>query len=147
MTSPLQGLLLCLLLLSTFTALAENSTKANGYTVHHNAIPTAMLTPEIASQYRIVRSKYRGLLNVAIIRDQTGTTGQPVSARVRAVVANLAGVMQEIRLRQINEGDAIYYIGECPIVNGETLRFSIEVTPNGTRQLIKAQLSQDFYID
>lgn len=135
------------LLFATTLAAAENSTRANGYTIHHNAIPTALLTPDVASNYRIVRSKYRGLLNVSVIRDVPDTTGQPVTANVTAYALNLIGRHHTIELREIREAEAIYYIGDFPIVDGETLKFMIEVTPEGTSRPIKATLSQDFYID
>ena len=147
MTNPLRWAISLLLWGLATLAMAENSTRADGFTVHHNAIPVAMLSPEIASHYRIVRSKYRGLLNVAVIRDQAGTTGTPVTARVTATAANLAGVVRPISLREIREGEAIYYIGDFPIVNGEMLNFSLEVLPAGAQRPIRATLSQEFYID
>ncbi|AKH20605.1 DUF4426 domain-containing protein [Sedimenticola thiotaurini] len=136
-----------ILLFISSLASAENSTQADGYTIHHNAIPTALLAPEVASNYRIVRSKYRGLLNVSVIRDIPGTTGQPVTAKVTAYALNLIGRRHNIELREIREGDAIYYIGDFPIVDGETLKFTLEVTPEGATRSITASLSQDFYID
>ena len=129
------------------TAAAENSTRADGYTIHHNALPTATLTPEIAKSYNIVRSRYRGLLNVSVIKDQPGTTGTPVSARIEASAVNLAGQLRNLNLREIREGDAIYYLGEFPVSDGEVLRFSLLVTPAGESRPIQAKLSQQFFID
>ncbi|WP_428608102.1 DUF4426 domain-containing protein [Sedimenticola sp.] len=137
---------LLLLCISTW-AIAENSTRTNGYTIHHNAIPTALLSPDVASSYRIVRSKYRGLLNISVIKDVPNTTGQPVTAKVSAYALNLIGRRHVIDLQEIHEGDAIYYIGDFPIVDGETLTFFLEVTPAGSTNPISATLSQDFYID
>ncbi|MCW8903998.1 DUF4426 domain-containing protein [Sedimenticola sp.] len=136
-----------LLLLTATLVAAENSTRANGYTIHHNAIPTALLSPEVASNYRIVRSKYRGLLNISVIRDVPGTTGQPVTAKVSAYALNLIGRRHVIELREIREADAIYYIGDFPIVDRETLNFMLEVTPEDSPRPINATLTQDFYID
>ncbi len=136
-----------LLLLISSLAGAENSTQADGYTIHHNAIPSAMLTPEVAADYRIVRSKYRGLLNISVIKNIPGTTGQAVTARVSAYALNLIGRRHNIDLREIREGEAIYYIGDFPIVDGETLKFMLEITPEGATKPIEAALSQEFYID
>lgn len=140
---PVMALLLALPLLAG----AENSTKQAGYTVHHNALPTAMLTPEVAGNYRIVRSKYRGLLNVSVIRDEAGTTGTPVTADVNATATSLIGKIHEIPMREVREAEAIYYIGDYPIVDNETLTFSLEVTPEGLGQPIKSTLKQQFFID
>jgi hypothetical protein len=137
----------CLLLLAPMLATAENSTKQSGYTVHHNAFPTAILTPDIAGSYQIVRSKYRGMLNVSVIRDEAGTTGTPVSAQVDAQSTNLTGQIRKIPLREVREGTAIYYIGDFPIVDNETLSFSLDILPEGAEKHIKATLEQQFFID
>ncbi|MCB1760316.1 MAG: DUF4426 domain-containing protein [Gammaproteobacteria bacterium] len=126
---------------------AENSTREGIYTVHHNAIPTAILTPEIAGSYNIVRSKYRGLLNISVIQEKAGTTGTAVTAEVRAQSINLIGKIQDIAMREIREEQAIYYIGEYPIVDNETLTFNLEVTPSGSEKPIKSSLKQQFFID
>lgn len=138
---------LILLLLVSSISLAENSTQIPGYKIHHNAIATAILTPEIARSYGIVRSKYRGLINISIIKTVAGTTGMPVEAVVTARWRNLIGRNQAISLRKVTEGSAIYYIGEFPIVNGENLIFNLEVKPMGQPKFYKAELSQEFYID
>lgn len=126
---------------------AENSTKIPGYTIHHNAIPTAMLQPEIASRYGIIRSKYRGLLNVSIIQDIPDTVGKAVTAAASAQATNLIGSMQQIKLRKVTEGEAIYYIGEFTIVDGERLTFTLDVTPKGADRNAHIQLKQQFFVD
>ncbi len=148
MYSPITRLPLALILiLLSFTTAAENSTRNGGYTIHHNAIPTATLSPEIASQYQIVRSKYRGMINISVIQEVPGTTGRPVSAKVSAYSMNLIGRRHDIQLREIREGEAIYYIGDFPIVDGEELKFNLEVTPEGSSITTRTSISQTFYID
>ena len=137
----------CLLSVLAFAAAAENSTSAGVYTVHHNAISTDTLSPDIAKSYKIVRSRYRGLLTVSVIREQEGTTGTPVSARVDARSVNLAGQLRNLVRREIREGDGVYYLGEFPIVDREILKFSLLVTPAGEQRPIEANLSQQFFID
>jgi hypothetical protein len=126
---------------------AENSTTIPGYTIHHNAIPSASLAPDIARQYGIQRSKYRGMLNVSIIKNVEGTTGQSAEAAVMAKANNIRGQLISIPMRKVTEGDAIYYIGEFRIADQETLNFEIKVQPKGERRFYTAKLSQDFYID
>ncbi|HXK55642.1 MAG TPA: DUF4426 domain-containing protein, partial [Gammaproteobacteria bacterium] len=71
----------------------------------------------------------------------------PVSAQIDARSTNLTGQIRNIPLREIREGSAIYYIGEFPIVNNETLTFSLDVLPEGTGKHIKTTLQQQFFID
>ena len=140
-------LTLLLGLLLPLIAQAENSTKIPGYAIHHNAIPTAILVPEVASNYGITRSKYRGLLNVSVIKDEPGTTGKPVTANVQAYTFNLIGQIYNIKLREIREGEAIYYIGDFPIVDAETIKIRMEITPEGASRPTKAEISQQFFVD
>jgi hypothetical protein len=140
-------LLLLVLLLFSFSVIAENSTSIPGYTIHHNAIPTASLDPAIASQYGIQRSKYRGMLNVSVIKDVPGSTGKSVDAIVMANATNIRGQLISIPMRKVTEGDAIYFIGEFRIADQETLNFHLQVKPKGETRFYKAELKQEFFID
>ena len=141
-----------LLLLQMFVAASafagdENRVQANGYTLHYNALNTDFLTPEVARQYGLTRSKHRGMLNIAVLRDQAGTTGQPVTAKLRVEAADLMQKPKNIELREIREGDAIYYIGEFPIIHREVVNFRVQATPQGESRAINARFSQEFYVD
>ncbi|MBV2091875.1 MAG: DUF4426 domain-containing protein [Candidatus Thiodiazotropha sp. (ex. Lucinisca nassula)] len=136
-----------LLSLFAFPVLAENSTAIPGFTIHHNAIPSASLEPTVARQYGIQRSKYRGMLNVSIIKSVEGTTGTSSEAVVMAKANNIRGQLISIPMRKVTEGDAVYYIGEFRIADQETLNFEIKVQPRGEKRFYTAKLSQDFYID
>lgn len=133
--------------LISLSAWAENSTAIPGYTIHHNAIPTASLDPAIAKQYRIQRSKYRGMINVSVIKSEDGTTGKSAPAVILAKATNIRGQMISIPMRQVLEADAIYYIGEFRIANQETLNFDLQIQPQGESRFYKAKLSQQFFID
>ncbi|MGD2117086.1 MAG: DUF4426 domain-containing protein [Chromatiales bacterium] len=132
------------LLTLPFSAQAENSTKIPGYTIHHNVISTDFLAPNIASAYRIIRSKNRGMLNISVIQDVPGTTGKPVMANITARAINLIGQSRFIPLRQIREGEAIYYIGDFIVPNNDTLVFMLEVKPEGSQQSYTAKLQHQF---
>ena len=136
-----------LLLAVPLTAAAENSTRSNGYTVHHNAIKSDFLAPEVAHAYGVQRSKYRGLVNISVIKEKAGTTGQSVPAKIVLKAANLNGVPKPINLREIREGDAIYYIDDFPVTDGEIVVFTLEVTPEGETKPILARFSQQFFVD
>lgn len=145
MKNALIGLFALTLALATGSVSAENSTKADGYTIHHNAITTDMLTPDISRAYRIPRSRNRGMLNISVIKDEAGTVGTPVAAAVRAYSTNYLGQQRPVPLREIREGDAIYYIGDFLVHHGETLNFTMEIRPEGESQTYTAQMSQDFF--
>jgi hypothetical protein len=137
--------LICLLLLAApLPLLAQGSLVQDGYTVYFSAIPTLDLTPEVARGYAITRSANRALLNIAIRRsDPAGDLA--VSARVSGSVRNDAGQGQSLALREVREGSAIYYLGEPRMRPGETLRFELQVHPEGSKQPIALRFSRTFH--
>ncbi len=58
-----------------------------------------------------------------------------------------AAQLKNITMRRIDEQDAVYYIGETPIANRETLIFDIEVTPEGASTPSEVRFSRQFYTD
>ena len=141
----LTTLLLALAAVAVPPALAENSTRVAGYTIHHNALTTDKLTPEVARSYGIQRSRNRGLLNVSVIKDVEGTTGQAVTAQVDATSRSLQGQVREIAMREVREAAAVYYLGEFPVEHQETLNFTVQVRPQGEPASYAAELSQEFF--
>ena len=141
------ALLLASALLTPLSAMAENSTTAGGFTIHHNAFPTSTLTPEVAKAYGIQRSKVRGMLNVSVIKEKEGTTGTSVPARVDVKTLILTGQTSRLPMREIKEQDAVYYVGEFPVQNGEKINFVIEATPEGTTEAFVINMEQQFFAD
>lgn len=136
--------LLTLLVLPTL-AIAENVTRTAGYAIHHNALTTDSLPAQVASAYGLQRSSSQGLLNVSVIKEEPGRPGQAVRADVKAVARTLWGQMREIKLREIVEDKAIYYIGDFPVSHLEMLRFDLEVMPEGARYPLNATMRHEFY--
>jgi hypothetical protein len=140
-TSLLAGLLLLLPL----TASAENSKTAGQYVIHYNALATDVLPPEVARQYRITRSRNRGMINITVLKKILGNPGQPVHAQIEVSARNLAGQGRAINTREIRDGNAIYYIGEFSVANEETLKFKVQARPEDSQESIQVEFSQDFY--
>lgn len=115
------------------------------YVVHFNALTTDQLQPEVARAYNIVRSTNRAMLNVSIIRKVEGTTGVSVPGSVSVSAVNLTGQLKNLAVRQIQEGDAVYYIGDIPVANGETLVFNIDVTPINEASRFSVRFSRTFF--
>lgn len=137
--------LLGLLLILSGTASAENSQDFGDYVVHFNALNTNYLSPAITREYGLKRSKNRGMLNIAVMRKVMGTTGTPVTAEINASATNLTGQKRDIALREVREGTAIYYIGDFPISNEETLRFKLHVKPAGDREANEVKFTHQFF--
>lgn len=126
----------------------DSSRDIGDFTVHVNAISTDQLTAEVASLYGIARSQNRAMLNVNVLRRGTGDEGvMPARATVSASATNLSGQLRNLTMREITEGDGIYYIGETVITNAETLVFTIRVTPEGSAQSHTLRFMKQFFID
>ena len=128
---------------------SEASFKEIGaYQLHYNAVRSDSLTPEVARAYGIERSKNRVMLNVTVLRkDPASTASKPVEAAVTVDARNLNGQLKNIALRRVNEGDAIYYIGETGISGSEILVFDIKATPANESTPLEAQLRREFFAD
>lgn len=119
-----------------------SSANIGNHDVHFSAQSTDQLPPEVARAYNIVRSPNRAMLNVSIIESATGT---PVAGTVTVKTVNLTGQLKNVVMRKIEEQDAIYYIGETPVANRETLVFDITVTPEGASEASDIRFKRQFY--
>ena len=114
------------------------------HVVHFSAQTTDQLPPEVARAYNIVRSKNRAMLNVSVLRSSDNVA---VGANVAVKAVNLTGQLKNITMRQIDEQEAIYYIGEVAVANRETLIFDISVTPNGVDRPSEVRFKRQFFTD
>lgn len=120
------------------------STDIGDHVVHFSAQSTDQLPPEVARAYNIVRSKNRAMLNVSVLEE---ATSKPVAAAVTVKTVNLTGQLKSVTMREINEQDAIYYIGEVPVANRETLIFDISVKPDGSDESSDVRFKRQFFTD
>ncbi|KXO11137.1 hypothetical protein AKG98_511 [Moritella sp. JT01] len=142
MPALFKSLLLSITLLVSAAANAEQMQKLGNWDVHYIAFPSTFLTPDIASDYDIDRSKYLGIINISVLDSDT-LKAQAVTMTVTA--RNLLGNIRELEVREIREQDAIYYIAEVPHRNEETYRIKVTLTSGNQTQELKFQ--QKFYVD
>lgn len=111
-------------------AQSENSHETDSHVIYYNAVPTSALPEAMARAYDITRSETRVLLNVTVKRTDEDPA-RPVPAQIEAQAVNLTGQLKRVRMREIAEEDAIYYIGDIGINEGETLDFELRVSLEG----------------
>ena len=131
---------LALLLSIPLSSYAENVTKFGDYVIHHIALPTEILLPEVARAYRIKRSKNRGMLNIVVQHKGKGT-----DAKVTGTGVNLNSQLKHLEFREIKEGDVTYYISSFRVTNKETINFKIKVQPAGSSQVYTVKFKKEFY--
>lgn len=123
----------------------ESHVDFGDYVIYFNALTTDQLTPAIASQYGIVRSHDRVLLNVAIHRKVGGGATEAVTGTVSASATNLNGQLRNMTLREIREEKAIYYVGELGITDGEVLIYTVDALPTGTNRTLNVRFQRQFF--
>ena len=127
---------------------ATESTKDFGeYVLYFNALNTDQLSPEIAREYGIVRSKSRAMLNVSIHRKLASGATEAVTGAVSASAINLNGQLMSMTLREIREDTAIYYVGELAITNGEVLIYTIDATPSNDPSRFTVRFKKQFFVE
>ncbi len=127
---------------------AQQSQDFGDYIVHYNALNTNLIPPQVAQGYGIQRSSNRALLNVAVLKKVMDTPGTPVDANVTASGTNLTGQRRDIEIRKIEDSEgAIYFIGEFPVHNLETYRFTLSVEIEDEEEPLMVKFKQQFYTE
>ena len=128
-------------------AVTETMRDFGDYTLYFNAQTTDKLTAEVAQRHGIARSGNRAMLNVSIVRKQEDAIGMPVRGTVEVSAANLTGQIKPVSLREITEAEAIYYIGESNVADGETLVYTIDATPDDGATPMSVRYMKQFFVD
>lgn len=133
-------LLICLVL--SFSSTAEQKKQLGNWDVHYIAFPAPLLTPEIATQYKLQRSKYNAVVNISVL-DKNTQHAQKVA--ISGIAKDLQGRQQALQFSEITEGDAVYYLAQLPFRHEQRFSFSINiVSGNQSEQLT---FDQTFYVD
>ena len=82
----------------------ESYADIGDHVVHFSALSTDQIPPEVARAYNIVRSKNRAMLNVSVLRE---ADDQSVPATVDVKTTNLTQQLKNVKMRRIEEQDAI----------------------------------------
>ena len=125
----------------------ESAKDFDEYVVYFNALTTDQLNADVAADYGIVRSKNSVLLNIVMEHSPEFGTPNVVRGTVKASARNLTGQVRNLSVAPIEEGESIYYIAETSIVNGESLIFTIEATPEGTSTPLVVKFQKQFFVD
>ncbi|BDM65281.1 outer membrane protein [Shewanella sp. NFH-SH190041] len=126
-------------------AQAEQKQQVGDFAIHYIALSSTFLTPNIAKTYGIKRSRYTGLVNIAVL--DTAQQGSPaVPVELSGIARNLLDTRTELDFREIREGKAIYYIAEVPYRHDEDIHFQIAVKYGKQLNTI-LKFKQQFYVD
>ena len=136
------SLSLALGLMFSYPANAEQKRELGSWDVHYIALNTTFLTPEVARQYGIVRSKFNALINISVL-DRQDKSAQSVILTGEA--KNLLGVVKKLNFKQITEGKSIYYLALLPFSDLEQYRITVNINDGLEQKDLKFQ--HKFYAD
>ena len=127
--------------------LSEESFKEFGpYEIHYNAVRSDQIPADVARAHGIERSPNRVMLNVTMLRkDGDGAPRRPVKGVVSVDAYNLNGQLKNMEVRQVTEGEAIYYIGTVGISGTEILVFDIKATPENEATPFEVKFKREFF--
>jgi hypothetical protein len=126
--------------------LAENPNQVNykDYTIHFNAFPSDHLQPNVARAVGIERDPSRAVVTVVINKNKQGKAPESVKANVDGNAFNLTGMMRRMKLRELKDKGAVYYISDFGVRSGERLTFAMSVKPEGEQQKKEFKFTRQF---
>ncbi len=131
-------------LLMPSSAHAQNMQKLGKMNVHYIAIDSTFLTPEIARAYGIIRSRYKGLINISVL-DNTKQNTPAKTVSIIGKAKNNLGQFKKLAFKEVKEGNAIYYLAQISYNNEETVHFELTINDGQEQQQLK--FSQTFYVN
>lgn len=121
--------LLCALLPALALAAPGVWHKGN-LTIRYNALPANALPAESLQSLGVTDPAHRGLLNILVTRrEKTADNSMPADVKARAMTE--AGSPVRIKVREIRDANGISYLGVYPLDHTGTLRFNLDITPQG----------------
>ncbi len=128
--------------LALIPAQAEQKKQLGVWDVHYIALPTTLLDPTIASQYKIERSKYNGLVNISVLNSKDQAAQQ---VQISGEAKNLLGQIKSLTFVEVKEGAAVYYIAQYGYQTEQMVSFTIQINQGSQSQQLK--FNHTFYPD
>lgn len=125
-------------------ALAEQFVAHGDYEIHYNAFNSTFIQPDTAKNIGFQRSKRRALVNVSVLKVD-GDNKTPVSATVKGTATNLIQQSQTLEFKKVDEGNAIYYLGQFGFSDDQVMRLALDVQPDPNQPAFKVEFEQRFY--
>ncbi len=124
--------------------LAEQYVAYGNYEMHYNAFNSTFIQPNVAKNIGLQRSKRKALINVSVLKVD-GVEKTPVTAHVTGKAHNLIEQSQDLKFKKVDEGNAIYYLGQFGFSDGQVMRISLDVQPDPNQPAYTIQFEDKFY--
>jgi Domain of unknown function (DUF4426) len=125
----------------------STSQKAGNYTVHFNVFNSTDIPASVAEQFKLVRGKDRALVNISLVKNESGNTSLGLPAIISGTTRNLMQQKQDLKFIEVKEGDVTYYLAPFVFNNEDLLYFDIQVKTNESSSPILVQFNRTLYKD
>lgn len=125
----------------------QTSQKFGDYTVHYNVFNSKNIPAEVASLYKLTRSKDIALVNISLTKTENGATSLGLPAKVSVKAVNLMQQVKALEFMEIKEPEATYYIAKFRHTNEEDIRFEVSVTPEGESKPLNVSFTRKLFTE
>lgn len=131
-------------LLATLQIQAEQYVDQGEFRVHYAAINSSDLTPEVARQFGVQRTRNEILLVLNAQQRQVGGY-MSVAATAEGHATTLLGHRQTLKLQPVQEAGVHYVIGSFTTLDGEFMTVEAKVRPAEAKVSIPIRFTQQFF--
>lgn len=121
--------------------------RVGDYIIHYNAFNSSFIKPETAVTYKLPRSKYTALLNVAVHKVVEDGNDKPLKVALRGKATNNLSQFKELAFKEVIEGDAVYYLADFQFRDEESMDITFTINIPGRSQPVTIDFDQMFYAD
>jgi hypothetical protein len=125
----------------------QTSKKFGAYTVHYNVFNSKSIPTEVASLYKLTRSKDIALVNISLTKTENGVASLGLPAKVSVKAVNLMQQVKTLEFMEIKEPDATYYIAKFRHTNEEDIRFEVSVVPEGETKPLTVSFTRRLFTE
>jgi hypothetical protein len=142
----IRAAIICIaLLLGMPGAIAQQSERFGRYELHYSVVNSTFISPQVASQYGIVRGDDRAFINIAVREHREDGSAATIDVELTGESWDLTGRRTVFDFIEIREGEAIYYIGEFEFLNREWRHFEVEFRPRDGSERHSLRFKRQMY--
>jgi len=125
----------------------QTSQKFGAYTIHYNVFNSKDIPPEVASIYKLTRSRDIALVNISLTKTENDKTTLGIPAKVSVKAVNLMQQSKPLEFTEIKEPDSTYYIASFRHTNEEDIRFEVSVIPEGESKPLTLNFTRKLFTE
>jgi hypothetical protein len=123
-------------------ARADATVRSGDLEMHSSAVPSLDLTPEAARDFNVSAEPGRGLLTITVMRKTGPGRAITLPAQVYAGAVDQNNYLFSIPIREVRNGEHVYYLGEFRMNTPSTLRFLVSANVLG--KPLKSEFAREF---